>query len=506
MSGKPRIAILGIVLESNSFAPVAGEDDFRSRYYFSDQSILNETRADESEIPIETQAFVRCMDLTGPWQPVPILLTGSQPAGPVDQEFFNTTLDDICQRLEDSMPLDGVYITAHGGMTATEMQDPDGEVITRVRAIVGENTVIIVTLDLHGNISERMVEDADMLIAYQTNPHVDMRQRGQEAAMHMRHLLGGDTAHASFIRLPLTPASINLLTETGPYAELISYGQRRQREHAGAILNVSILGGFVFSDTAKNGLAIIVTSLDDPGPGAALAQELAEYTWDMRAQFRKTLTSLKQAVELAKVPGDKALIFSDAGDNPGGGGRGNTTELLNALIESQAQNVLYGSFFDPELARQAHQLGPGAKFEALFNRQGETETSKQLSVPALVLALSDGHLPGRRGIFAGLLLELGPCCLLQIGAEPGIKVVVISARQQTADPVFFEQFNIDIGRMDTVCVKSRGHFRAGFDEWFKPGQVIEVDTAGLTSPVLERYNWRNLSRPVYPLDEDTHWP
>ena len=112
---------------------------------------------------------------------------------------------------------------------------------------------------------------------------------------------------------------------------------------------------------------------------------------------------------------------------------------------------------------------------------------------------------GRRGLYAGRAMNLGPTCALEIGGEGGIVVVVISNRRQTADPMFFEMLDLDIGAARCVCVKSRGHFRAGFDPWFAPEQVYEVDTAGLTSPVLERFQWKNLPRPVYPLDEDTVW-
>ena len=163
------------------------------------------------------------------------------------------------------------------------------------------------------------------------------------------------------------------------------------------------------------------------------------------------------------------------------------------------------SFFDPVLGAEVHGHGVGVEFEAVFNRNGETEFAKRLSVPAKVLGLSDGQFVGRRGIYARRALNLGRCCALGVGEHHQIIVIVISKRQQTADPMFFEQFGLDVGRARTVCVKSRGHFRAGFDEWFGPEQVYEIDTVGLTSPVLDRFEWRGLPRPVYPLDEDARW-
>ena len=211
------------------------------------------------------------------------------------------------------------------------------------------------------------------------------------------------------------------------------------------------------------------------------------------------------AAAVANEPQRPAVIFSDAGDNPGGGGEGRTTWLLAALAAASASGVYYGAFFDPELAAEAHGLGEGAAFDAVFNRAGETEFCKRFEAKARVLRLSDGEMVGRLGIYRNRLMKLGPSAALEFGGTGGIIVIVISARQQTADPMFFEMFGLDIAQARSVCVKSRGHFRAGFAPWFPSGQVFEVDTAGLTSPVLERFQWRNLPRPVYPLDPDTTW-
>ena len=505
----PRVALAGFILESNAFAPVATEQDFRNRYYFEGREILDQTARDHSVMPMEMAAFVRAMHATGPWQPVPLILTGYEPAGPVEHGFFARTVDAMLAALAESGPVDAVYVSNHGAMTTTESHDPDGEMVARIREAVGQDAAIVVTLDLHANISERLVEASDLIVGYQTNPHVDMRERGEEAAQCLRMILAGARPEAAFVRLPLTPASVVLLTREGPYADLIDYGQRRKRELAGTIFNVSIFGGFVFGDTPKNGVAVVVTGRDDGDAARALAVEIAARGWNDRQRFRKQLTSVAEAVELAVEAGldasAPAMIFSDAGDNPGGGGLGTTTWLLAALAEAGARGVLFGSFCDARLAAEAHRLGVGAELEAVFNRDGESEFSKRFAAPARVVALGDGDVVGRRGMYANRALALGACCALELGGKGGITVVVISNRRQTADPVFFEMLGLDIGAARCVCVKSRGHFRAGFDLWFAPAQVYEVDTPGLTSPVLERFQWKGLPRPVYPLDEDADW-
>jgi len=504
----PRIGILGVILESNRQSPVAKRADFESLYVLEGRAIMDEARALSPVIAPEASAFVGMMDATGEWEPVPLLLAGCHPHGPIDGELMDEFIERALARLSDSVAtagaLDGVYIANHGAMVATNSHDPDGDLIAQVRKKVGPEVPIIVTLDLHANISDRMVASSNMIIGYRTNPHVDMIERGEEAASGMRMMLAGRAKpQMYFVRLPLTPASVNLLTANAPYGTMIDIGQRRQAEHAGAILNVSIFGGFVFSDTPDNGVAVVVTARENMLVAKALAEELAGIGWEARGAFRRKLMPIADAVEMACASGRAPVIFADTGDNPGGGGTGRTTEFLEALLEAKPEGVLYGSYFDPPLASAAHAAGVGEVFTAAFNTQPGTPYDRPVCCEAEVVGLQDGEVVGRLGLLAGRRMSLGPSAALKIG---GMIVIVISDRAQTADPMFFEMFGLDIGTAKTVVVKSRGHFRAGFRPWFPPEQVFELDTEGLTSPVLERRQWQYLPRPVYPLDEDTEWP
>jgi microcystin degradation protein MlrC len=502
----PRIAIVGVWLESNRQAPVATHDDFKSYYYLEGEAILDAARMPNPLIMGEAAAFVKAMDATGPWTPIPILLTGCHPHGPVDGQLMDHFLETIRAGLAQAGTLDAVYIANHGAMLATNDEDPDGSIIALVRELAGPDTKIVVTLDLHGNISERMVANCDLIVGYRTNPHVDMTERGEEAALAMRLILAGRAEpRSAFIRLPITPAPIALLTADGPYGDLIDYGTRRRAELAGDILNVSIFGGFVFADSAKNGIAIVVTARHDEARARSLAREIASRCWLERKRFVKTLTPLAQAVEMARTSNRRPVIVAECADNPGGGGTGRCTELLTALVKANARNVLYGSFFDPPLAAQAHELGLGARFTAQFNRHRGLPCDLPFTAEVEVVGLHHGTIVGRLGYAQGRTLVLGPSAALRIGGADGIAVVVISDRIQTADPMFFEMFGLDISRASTVVVKSRGHFRTGFLPWFSPEQVIEVDTEGLTSPALDRRQWQGLPRPVYPLDEHASW-
>jgi microcystin degradation protein MlrC len=347
-------------------------------------------------------------------------------------------------------------------------------------------------------------------IGYRTNPHLDMRERGIEAAQMLRRLILGTRTYLSHIRLPIVPPTVTMLTgqdaTNRPYGELIDLGQQRMREPpwSGRVLNVSVMGGFAFADTPFNGLTVVVTALDQAAADG-LACELAKAGWARREQFQPRLTRLEDATAQAKTTEDKArhaLIFADVADNPGGGGRGNTMGILDSFLAAGVQNGLVGVIHDPALAAEAHVRGYGTRFLAQFNREGGDAFSKPFAADATVVGLRDQAVRGRRGIYANNTLDLGLAAALRIG---GLTVVVISNRMQCADPVFFEMFGLDIAAVRVVVVKSRGHFRGGFDEFFRHQDVVEVDAPGLTSPILSRFAWRHMPRPVMPIDETASW-
>jgi microcystin degradation protein MlrC len=499
----PRVALLGFSIECNKFAPPATKAHFLARTYLEGDAIVDEARWPTPTMLPETPGFVAEMDASGPWTPVGIVLAMTEPNGPVEHTFFAELLDTISRRLSEALPVDAVYICSHGAGLTTEEDDPDGVLFEMVRHVVGLDVPIAATLDLHANVSERMVQSIDAFIGYRTNPHLDMRERGAEAAGAIREMLGGVRPQRALIRLPIVPPTVTMLTAAGPYADMIDFGQRRMTPE---IMNVSVMGGFAFADTAKNGLTVVVTARHDRHAAETLAREIAELGWANRQRFYPQLTSLDEAVDKAlaagRDPSLPALAFADVADNPGGGGRGNTTFLLRAFHEAGVGSALLGVFFDPDLAAEAHRHGVGASFEARFNRSETTKFSEPYTASATVVGVTDGDCVGRRGIYAGLRLELGPCAALEAG---GITVVVISHRVQCADPIFFEMMGLDIAQARSVVVKSRGHFRGGFDEFFGPDQIIEVDLPGLTSPMLNRFNWKRLPRPVIPLDENVEW-
>jgi microcystin degradation protein MlrC len=495
-----RVALLGFSIECNRFAPLATEADFAGRTLLSGQAIVDDARKAAPRMLGELPGFMAAMDASGPWHPVPILLAMTEPNGPVEQHFFDRMLRQWELGLHNAGKLDGVYAVLHGAGLAEHDHDPEGTLLALIRRVVGTDIPVVATYDLHANVSDANVNLLNAYIGYRTNPHLDMRERGAEAAHVLRKLLSGTRTCLARIRLPIVPPTVTMLTgkdaPNRPYGELIDLGQQRMHEapYDGRVLNVSVMGGFAYADTPFNGLTVVVTATDE-----AAAQGLAREIFDPK------LTSLEEAVRRARETEDRhnhALAFADVADNPGGGGRGNTMGILAAFLYAGVRDALVGVIFDPRLAAEAHQRGVQTVFTARFNRDGGDEFSKPFSAQATVRSLRSEPIVGRRGIYAHSTLPIGPSAALDLG---GITVVVLSHRYQCADPAFFEAFGLDIATARVVVVKSRGHFRGGFDEFFRHQDVVEVDAPGLTSPILSRFKWRHLPRPVVPLDENVTW-
>ena len=510
----PRVAIAGFFLECNRWAPVTTQAMFAQSIDLAGEELGAELRSPAPRLLPDAIGFAAAMDRTGPWQAVPIRCAGAQPGGPVEQGYFDALVADIEARLRTQAPVDAVFISSHGAALSTAGEDPDGVLFARIRAVVGPDVPVVAVLDLHTNVSQAMVDALSGFVAYRTNPHADLRERGEEAALLLRRFLQDGAGCVALSKLPLVaPATSQLITPGTVYAQLI---EEAQREVQGEVLNVSLCGGFALADSVKCGFSVVVTTRRGARAQALqVSRRLAQRVWDERRRFVSTLTPLPQAVALALQAGQglgPPLMLADVADNPGAGGGGNTVDLLRALLEAGAQGVLLGVFTDGALAREAHARGPGARFEAVFNRDAEDHPPAASSKPspgvaclrraAQVLALSDGRFLGRRGLVAGTRRDMGPSALLDLG---GVRVAVISHRQQLLDPAQLDVLGVDLATVRTLVVKSRGHFRAAFEGFAPPERIVEVDAPGLTTPNLRTLPWRHLPRPMFPIDEDAVW-
>ncbi len=498
-----RIAFISFRLESNYHAPTIGRSAFFPDNYYAGSELEAQLHNSACSIPKEFIGFSDTMDLLRPWDRIPILVAKAKPAGCLEQNFFEELKMDMSYRLDKALPVDAVFFAAHGAATTTEDFDPDGTLFSMVRDIVGSETPIVAVVDLHANINGKMVGATDMICGYLTNPHVDQYERGRECAIAINEMLKGQKTAKALVKLPIIPPSTSLNTKFGPYADLISFGKEQMSEK---VMNITICSGFTLGDSPKGGMSVVVTTRDDRKLAEHLAGIIAEYAWSERHRYTTHLISIKDAVtimkDLCQNPQLPSVLFADPADNPGGGGRGNTTYILNAMIREGVKDALIGCLFDAPLVNKALQHKAGSTFLAEFNSQEDNRFSEPISCRAKILAFHDGNIIARRGILEGEKVTMGPSVLLEIN---NIKVIVISRRIQCCEPMMIECFGVDIRSLRSLIVKSRGHFRAGFDDIFNDDQIIEIDAPGLTTPVVTRIPFLNIPRPIYPLDPDMEW-
>jgi len=525
VSSGPRIAIGSFMLESNAHAPVATREEFAQNVLIAPEDLLADLRSAHPGSPGCLAGFFDEIERIaatpkgfgghftpgdrasgGPdpgWQPVPMIVAAVGASGPIDQPWFGAVVASMVDSLEAALaagPLDGVFLSLHGAAIATVDADPDGVLLSAVRRIVGDRVPIAATLDLHGNVSAAMVAEADYLAAYLTNPHVDSHERGAECATALVRMMStGARPHRAFVKLPFIPPSVTQNTKAGPYGDIIAFGQTLI---GSGVENVSILSGFTLGDTPKAGMSIVVCAATAEA-ARRTAREVATRAWDDRARYVPRLTSLadatRMAVDVGHDPKLPPLLFADVADNAGGGGRANTVWILEAFHRAGVKGCTLGIFYDPAVAAQAHAAGVGAKVRVQFNAEETHPLSGKFAADASVMQLHDGNFIGRRGISAGHAIALGRCARLRLD---GIDVIVVSVRQQAKDPVFLEALGVDIAAQRCLIIKSRGHFRAAFDEFFPDDRIVEVDVPGLTTPVLKNVPYRHIPRPLYPLDDD----
>lgn len=506
-SPAPRIGVAGFFLEANRLAPVSTGAMFRQSFDLAGAELQAQIGATPPRTLPDIAGFAAGMSATGAWTPVALRAAAAYPGGPVEQAWFDELVVDIEQRVRAAMPLDGVFVSSHGAALSTADDDPDGELLTRIRRIVGPEVPVVAVFDLHTNVSARMTDAVSAFVAYRTNPHVDLHERGEEAARLMRRMLAEGPGEVALVKLPFLPASTDQLIAPGtPYGQLVALGQHELDDE---ILNVSLCGGFPLSDSAKCGFSVVVTGRRGARARALeVGRRLAHAVWSRRTDFLTRLTPLADAVALAvragQQPDEPPLILADVADNPGGGGGGNTTALLRALLDAGARGVLLGVFCDPDLAAEAHERGLGGSFHATFNRaQQDAPFAGRLVARARVVALSEGAFVGRKGLVKGSQQTMGPSALLDLGS---VRVAVISQRQQLLDPAQLDVLGVDLASVRTLVVKSRGHFRAAFEDFTDPSRIVEVDGPGLTTPNLKALPLHRLPRPMYPLDADAVWP
>jgi len=356
---------------------------------------------------------------------------------------------------------------------------------------------VVVTLDLHANVTQRMSENANALIAYRTYPHIDQYERAWQGAELLERTMQGEIRPRTVIaRRPMLYGLDHGRTQRGPMAELIARGEALERN--GEALVISICAGFSHANIRDVGPSVTVTVDGGMPRGQAIAEEFMDYAWQTRDFTTVKLLSVAEAVALARrgQPGDKPLVVADYTDNPGGGGYGDATALLKGLVEAGVDSVAFHAICDPEAVQQGMRAGIGAKTTLAFG--GKTDPAMggaPLALHGEVVCLTNGRFIAYGPMGGGVERNYGPSMVFRAG---GIDIVLISNNGQATDLGQFTSLGIDPTRYATVAVKSMQHFRAAFEPIAR--EVILVDTGALCSEIYTPELFDKVARPVWPLD------
>jgi len=411
------------------------------------------------------------------------------PAGPAFAQLL--------ERLDQARPFDGVLLDLHGAMVTEQHEDAEGAFIAAVRDAVGTGTPIVVTLDLHANITSRMAELSDVIIGFDTDPHVDMHERGREAALLISRMVRGEVSPVQeFRQLPLITLPPKQCTLREPMRSLMK--RVHELEDRAGVLTATVSMGFPFADITDAGVSVLVTTDGDADSARTCADELAAWLWELRDDLQPELTPIEDVIDHVKRhPNEGLVIFADGSDNPGGGAPCDGTVALWAMIDAKVQGGVVGVLFDPETAVQAHEAGVGATIPVRLGAKTDDRHGSPVEADAYVRALCDGRYVFRGAMFHGVQDSLGLTATLVVG---GVEVVVSSHRRQCLDAEMLRIAGIDPSARRLLVVKSAVHFRADLGPL--ASRIFDADTPGVHRPDFSAFDYRSLRRPIYPLDRN----
>ena len=425
---------------------------------------------------------------------IPLICAKAQPSGVVESAAFDAILNLFLDRLQETPAVDGVLLDLHGAMVTAACDDGEAPFMEAVRERVGPDIPIIATLDLHANITQRMADACDVIIGFDTYPHVDMRARGREAGELLVRMICGEVQPVQAYRqLPLLTMPPMQCTLREPMQSLMQDVFCMEDEPG--VLTATVAMGFPFADISAAGVSCLVTTNNDAALAANKADELAGRLWALRDDLQPQLTALDEMIQFAATH-DGPIVYADGSDNPGGGAPCDGTVVLRALIEAEFQNAVVGILHDPETAAQAHRAGVGATIEARVGGKTDDRHGTPVDLPAYVRALCDGHFVHHGPMNQGVVGEFGPMALLLVG---GVEVVVSSNRKQLLDREMLRVIGVTPEHRRLIVVKSAVHFRADFGEC--ASHIFDADTPGIHRPDYANYDYQNLRRPIYPLDD-----
>ncbi len=491
-----RVLIAGFKHETNTFSQLPTTlDSYNARALIYGAEIPKKLRHTKSEIA----AFLDACATNG-WQPIHPVYGDATPSGKVTEDTFEHITTTIINALRDEAPVDAIMLALHGAMVCTHVEDGEGELLHRIREHTEPDLPIAITLDLHANVTDQMADLADIIVAYRTYPHIDQYEIASEAAELLRRTLDGEIRPACTVRRGnmLDGADHGRTTAPGPMTEVLE-SARKMTSNEG-VLSISIAAGFPWADMRDTGPSTLIVSNGKKSEYADMADSLIDQIWQSRSrQSIQTFTIEAAMASVTSRPtSEGTFVLADYADNPGGGGYGDSTPLLRAMIEADLQDAAYGMIYDPVAVQTCIEQGLGGHAVVAIGGKIDPHFGEPIAVTGRVVTITDGKLRLEGPMMAGTPVDMGPTVVLQVG---GIDIVLTSGRFQCYDRMYFEHARVDLTRKSVIVVKSAHHFRAAFGPI--ASQILVVDSgAGLTSKNFRELPYENVRRPVYPLDMD----
>lgn len=484
------IAIASLHQESNTFSPV------RTRYEDFDPlfgaAVLERHRGKLTE----TGGILEVLENAGR-SVVPIGAAWAITANRAVRADFTRLIDEFCARLEAAGKLDAIAFDMHGSMTAEGEDDVEGYVLERFRRIVGTEIPIVVTLDLHANVTAAMMRHATALVGYHTYPHVDMYETGAKAARLLLGILDGRIQPAMrWRKIPLIVNAENSQSSSGPFGALI--GKAKEWEAAGKAEAVSVFPVQPWMDIPEMGSSVVVVTNGDEQAADRRAAKLAARFWNTRRKFEVKLTPPKEAIAKALAIDGGPVVLAESSDSTGSGSPGDSTGVLKHLVRAPLTGPAAIFLVDPEAVAKLKAAGVGATVKLKLGGRFDTKNSKAVEVTGRVRLLSDGRWTARaRGYNTGIETSMGDTVVFEVGQ---VRILIAERSAMTVDPELFRSHGIDPAWCKIVVVKSPNGFRAAYEPIAR--KIFVVDTPGVSSANLGSFRWKRITRPIYPLDPE----
>lgn len=480
-----RVAVAGFLHETNTFAasPATLEAFVQGGGYIP-LSRGNQILENAQNVNLGIAGALKFAQQAG-WEVVPILWAGAIPSAPVTKDAYETIVSEIVAGLKDCGPLDGIFIDLHGAMVAEHIDDGEGELLERVRS-VRPSEPLSVALDLHGNITKRMFEHANVMVGFRTYPHIDMAETGYRAAEALQALMDKPDGWHKTMRQAdyLIPISWQC-TDEQPAKDL--YGMTIDIPEG--VETASLFMGFPAADFAECGPSVFSYGWDKHAV-ETYADKILTALSAAEPAFAGTAYQPEEGVEKAIAlsrDASRPIIIADTQDNPGAGGSSDTTGMLRALIACGAERAAIGCMHDAQAAKTAHQAGEGAEIEIALGGKSGIAGDEPFKAKFTVEKLSDGKAHATGPYYGGTWLDMGPSACLRLG---GTRVVVTTNLAQMADRALYRMVGIEPEQEAILVNKSSVHFRADFAPIAEKLLVCTAPGAMPLSPA--KLSWKNL--------------